>query len=83
MSSAPQKKPVKPVRRLWGFGKGRYETTGKYASATVLGTFWLVADYCNGTLIKVREGKVWIQDLVTGKKVLITAGHAYFAKAPL
>ena len=77
-----KRKPPKPVRRLWGSGKGRYVTTGKYASATLRGTFWLVADYCNGTLIKVRSGKVLVHDLVTNKTILVTGGHAYFAKSP-
>jgi hypothetical protein len=76
------KKPAKPVRRLWGTGKGRYKTTGRYASAEVRGTFWLVADYCNGTLVKVRSGKVVVRDLAKKKTVVVTSGHAYFAKAP-
>jgi hypothetical protein len=76
------KAPAKPVRRLWGSGKGRYETTGKYASATVRGTHWLVADYCSGTLVEVRSGTVVVRDLVTNKNVVITGGHEYFAKAP-
>ena len=75
------KKP-KPVRRLWGTGKGRYVTTGKYASATVRGTFWLIADYCDGTLVQVREGTVVVRDLVTKKLKVVTPGHPYFAKAP-
>jgi hypothetical protein len=81
-SAASTKKPVKPVRRLWGFGKGRYTTTGKYASATVRGTFWLVADYCNGTLIKVRSGSLVVRNLVTKKTIVVTNGHALFIKAP-
>jgi hypothetical protein len=76
-----KKKPAKPVRRLWGTGKGRYQTFGKYASATVRGTFWLVADYCNGTLVKVRSGKVVVRDLVTKKTIVVKSGHAYFAKS--
>ena len=28
----------KPIRRLWGTGKGKFTTKGKYASATVRGT---------------------------------------------
>jgi hypothetical protein len=72
----------KPVRRLWGTGKGRYVTTGKYASATVRGTFWLIADYCDGTLVQVREGTVVVRDLVSKKLVVVTPGHPYFAKAP-
>jgi hypothetical protein len=75
------KKPGKPVRRLWGTGKGRYVTTGRYASATIRGTFWLVADYCDGTLIKVRSGRVVVHDLVHKKLIVLTSGHAYFAKS--
>ena len=74
-------KPKKPVRRLWGTGKGRYVTKGKYASATVRGTFWEVADYCDGTLIQVRTGTVAVKDFVTGKTVVVKGGHAYFAKS--
>ena len=74
------KKKKKPVRRLWGTGKGRYETTGRYASATVVGTFWLVADYCDGTLVTVRDGRVIVRDLVKKKTVVVTAGHSYFAE---
>jgi hypothetical protein len=76
-----KKKAPKPVRRLWGSGKGRYTTSGKYASATVLGTFYLVADYCDGTLIYVRRGKVKVHDLVTHHFVTVTTGHYYFARS--
>jgi hypothetical protein len=79
---ARKKKPTKPIRRLWGSGKGKYETKGNYASATVRGTFWLVADYCNGTLVKVRSGTVVVRDFVTNKTILVTSGHTYFAKSP-
>ena len=75
-------KTKKPVRRLWGTGKGRYQTTGKYASATVRGTFWLVADYCDGTLVQVRTGTVVVHDLAKNKLVVVKGGHSYFAKAP-
>ena len=80
--SAHTAKKKKPVRRLWGTGKGRYTTTGKYASATIKGTFWLIADYCDGTLVQVREGKVVVRDLVTKKLIVVTPGHPYFAKSP-
>jgi hypothetical protein len=76
------KSSTKPVRRLWGTGKGRYKTSGRFASATIRGTFWLVADYCDGTLVKVRSGIVVVKDLVTNKLIVIRAGQAYFAKAP-
>ena len=80
-SAADKKKPGKPVRRLWGTGKGRYVTTGKYASAEVRGTFWLVADYCDGTLIKVRQGTVIVENLATKKKTVVKSGHAIFIKS--
>lgn len=81
VSSSYSKGKGKPVRRLWGSGKGRYVTTGKFASATITGTVWLIADYCDGTLVKVRSGVVHVRDLVTGKTVVLKSGHAYFAKS--
>jgi hypothetical protein len=80
--SAAKKTKPKPVRRIWGSGKGKYQTTGKYASATVRGTFWMVADYCDGTLVQVREGTVVVRDFTTKKLVVVTPGHPHFAKAP-
>ncbi len=77
-------KSKKPVRRLWGTGKGRFTTKGKYASATVRGTEYLVADYCTGTLVNVRRGLVAVRDLVLNKTKMVAAGHSYVApsKAP-
>ena len=56
--------------------------SGKFASATIRGTFWLVADYCNGTLVKVRSGTVVVRDFVKNKTVVIKSGQSYFAQAP-
>ena len=81
-SQAAKPKSGRPVRRLWGSGKGRYQTSGKFASATIRGTFWLVADYCNGTLVKVRSGTVVVRDFVKNKTVVIKSGQSYFAQAP-
>jgi hypothetical protein len=77
-------KPKKPkaVRRLWGSGKGKYKTTGKYASATVLGTYWQVEDFCNGTLVSVRKGIVKVFDAVLKKTITVKSGKSYFAYAP-
>ena len=44
--------------KLWGNGKGKFRTSGKYSSATVRGTIWLVEDRCEGTLTKVTRGTV-------------------------
>ena len=49
-------------RRLWGDGKGRFRTRGRYSAATVRGTKWLVEDRCDGTLTKVARGEVEVVD---------------------
>jgi hypothetical protein len=71
-----------PVRKLWGKGKGHYRTKGRYAAATVLGTWWATVDRCDGTLIIVKQGVVTVQDIVTKKNHTVTAGHSYLAKTP-
>lgn len=71
----------KRVRKLWGNGKGRFRTKGRYATATLRGTVWLTEDHCDGTLIRVREGAVTVRDLVTRKTLVVRAGKRYFARA--
>jgi hypothetical protein len=71
-------------RKLWGSGKGNFETSGSYGSATVRGTTWLVVDRCDSsTLIKVGEGTVWARDFVRGKTVVLETGGQYLAKAAI
>ncbi len=74
-------KSKKPVRRLWGSGHGKFTTKGKYASATVRGTIWLVADYSDHTLVTVKRGLVAVQDFVTNKTVLVKAGHSVIVRS--
>jgi Divergent InlB B-repeat domain len=69
-------------RRLWGSGKGRFSTKGRYSSATVRGTKWLVEDRCDGTLTRVVHGVVTVRDFVKKKTVFVRAGQTYFARAP-
>jgi hypothetical protein len=69
------------VRSLWGNGKGNFRTHGKYASATVRGTFWLTQDTCNGTLVRVRSGTVKVLDRVRHRTVTVGAGKSYLARA--
>jgi hypothetical protein len=69
------------VRRLWGDGKGRFRTTGKYASATVRGTKWRVTDRCDGTLVEVRSGVVRVRDKRRRKTVTVKARRSYLARA--
>jgi hypothetical protein len=72
------KKPK--TRKLWGNGKGKFRTSGKYSAATVRGTTWLVQDSCAGTLTRVKVGVVAVRDNVKKKTVLLRAGRRYTAK---
>jgi uncharacterized repeat protein (TIGR01451 family) len=81
VSSAGAADAKKPVRRLWGKGKGRFRTRGRYSSGTVRGTNWLTQDYCDGTLIRVVTGVVQVYDLVLKKFVILKPGQSYFANA--
>jgi DNA-binding beta-propeller fold protein YncE len=69
-----------PGRHLWGSGKGRFRTKGKYAAATVRGTVWLTRDTCTSTLIRVRSGRVSVFDVVRRRTVTVTAGKSYTAR---
>ena len=69
------------VRQVWGDGKGRFQTRGRYASATVRGTSWRVQDRCDGTLVTVARGVVAVRDFARGRTVLVSAGQSYLAAA--
>jgi hypothetical protein len=83
VSAAKKKKkgPKAVLGKLWGSGKGKFRTGGKYSSATVRGTIWLVEDRCEGTFTKVRRGTVQVRDLRRKKTVTVKAGHSYLARA--
>jgi hypothetical protein len=72
----------RPVRKLWGNGKGRFSTKGRYSSATVRGTKWVVIDRCDGTVTRVLRGVVRVRDFRKRKTVDVRAGQTYLAKAP-
>jgi hypothetical protein len=76
-----KKGPKAVLGKLWGNGKGKFRTNGKYSSATVRGTIWLVEDRCEGTFTKVRRGTVQVRDLRRKKTVTVKAGHSYLARA--
>jgi len=78
-ASAAAKKKKK--RRLWGDGKGRFQTKGKRSAATVVGTKWLVEDSCDSTLTRVARGRVKVRDFVKHKTVFVKKGHRYIARA--
>jgi hypothetical protein len=76
-----KKGPKSVLGQLWGNGKGKFRTSGKYSSATVRGTIWLTQDRCDGTLTKVTRGTVQVRDFKRKKTVTVKAGHSYLARA--
>ena len=76
-----KKGPKSVLGKLWGNGKGKFRTNGKYSSATVRGTIWLVQDRCEGTLTTVKRGTVAVRDFKRKKTVSVKAGHSYLARA--
>ena len=68
------------LRRLWGKGKGRFRTRGRHAAATVRGTSWSLADRCYETAVRVHEGVVDVENLLTGETVTVRAGERYSAR---
>jgi hypothetical protein len=72
---------VRRVRRLWGSDRGgRFRTTGRWSSASVRGTVWLVEDRCDGTLTLVTRGSVAVRDGRRHRTVLVRAGSRYLAR---
>src|SRR5262249_19595743 len=81
----PKRKPrglastATTVRQLWSQGKGAFRTRGRYASATVRGTFWLTADRCDGTFIRVGQGAIEVNDVPKRRIVTVRAPQTYLA----
>ena len=80
-TDAKKKGPKTVLGQLWGNGKGKFRTSGKYSSATVRGTIWLTQDRCEGTLTKVTRGTVQVADFRRNTTVNVRAGHSYLARA--
>jgi uncharacterized protein YkwD len=78
-ATASAKKKPKP--RVWGNGRGKFRTRGKYGTATVVGTRWLTEDTCAGTRIYVQRGVVVVRDARTGRTHRVTAGHSLLLRA--
>ena len=69
------------IRRLRASARGRFRTSGRNSSATVRGTAWDVTDRCDGTLTKVRRGRVVVRDFRRKKNIVLTSGKSYLARA--
>jgi hypothetical protein len=68
------------IRRTRANTHGRFRTTGNGASGTSRGTIWEMIDRCDGTLTKVKRGKVLVRDFRKKRNVLVKAGKSYLAK---
>jgi hypothetical protein len=67
------------VRQVWGKGKGKFRTKGRYSSATVRGTTWLTSDRCGGTFTRVRQGVVEVRDIRKKRTIRLPAPRTYLA----
>ena len=67
------------TRKLWGDGKGKFRTRGRYSSATVRGTIWLVQDTCDGHADAGPAGRR-LRARPQEEDVLVRAGRSYLAK---
>ena len=70
------------IRRLRASANGRFRTSGRNSSASVRGTAWDMIDRCDGTLTKVKRGRVVVRDFRRKRNITLTAGKSYLAKAP-
>ena len=69
------------IRRLRSRARGRYRTRGRHSAATVRGTKWTIVDRCDGTLTKVKRGRVTVRDFRLKKTIVLKRGKRYLAKA--
>lgn len=80
-AAVPPRDAGSRVRRLWGRDRhARFRTHGRDSVATVRGTVWATVDRCDGTLTRVKQGKVLVRDLGRKRSVLVTAGRSYLAR---
>ena len=68
-------------RRLFGRGRGRFRTRGRFASATVRGTSWVTKDTCTSTTVTARSGTVIVRDFAKRKTIRLRAPRSYTARA--
>jgi collagen type VII alpha len=70
---------TKVVRQLWGHDThGKFTTSGRAGSATVLGTIWLTEDLCEGTLFKAVKDSITVTEFAhPSQKHVIAQGHSF------
>jgi hypothetical protein len=80
LAQAAKLKPKVLQTLLASEKSGKFQTKGRYSSATVRGTEWETEDRCDGTLTAVKRGVVAVQDFHTRKTIVLRAGHSFLAK---
>jgi hypothetical protein len=80
-TAAASSRRSRAVRRLWGRSRrGRFRTRGRHGTATVRGTVWSTADRCDGTMVRVRRGRVLVRDFRLRRSVMVGSGQSYLAR---
>jgi dipeptidyl aminopeptidase/acylaminoacyl peptidase len=72
---------TRTIRRLQASAKGRFRVSARNSSATVGATVWQTEDRCDGTLTKVRRGRVALRDIRRGRSIQLRAGQSYLARS--
>ena len=80
-SAARRRLSRRTVRRLRAAAEGRFRTRGRHSAATVRGTEWTMTDRCDGTLTRVKRGRVAVRDFRRKRTVVVRAGKRYLAGA--
>jgi streptogramin lyase len=74
---------AKRRRKLWGDGRGRFRTRGRYGTAGVRGTKWLTEDTCDATSFRLVRGVVEVRDFARRSTVTLSRrGQTYTARRP-
>ena len=67
-------------RRVWSRVRGRFGSRGRGGAAITRGTTWLTEDRCEGTLFRVTEGSISVQDFARRRTVTVKAPRTYLAR---
>ena len=72
---------ARTIRRLKASARGRFRVIARNSSATVRATVWQTEDRCDGTLTKVRRGRVALRDIRRKRSIKLRAGQSYLARS--
>ena len=67
-------------RTLWVRARERLRVSGRYGYAQAHRATWSTTDRCDGTLVRVRQGRVTFFDRSLGRRFTLRAGEARLAR---